>query len=358
MRLALLLTVALGAFAADRLKLEYFHDEDKSTLVLRSIAFADAQRGMAVGALESDGGSKGAGLVTADGGRTWTRIALPEAAGWLYLDAHAGWAGNGSKAWKTTDFGKTWKRVRALDRMLDVVFVNQLRGWAAGPQKTVLETSDGGEHWTRLPAADETKTSVENTVFSWIAFSGEQYGLIAGSARAPRYRSRLPDWQDPESRPREWPSATVLLQTVDAGKTWKPTQVSLFGQITRVRLDRNGAGLLLVEFRDDFPYPAEVYRMDFKAGGSPRVFRKEDRAVTDMSVRDGTAWLVAVEPPGTLLRTPIPGKLKLLRSKDLKNWSEVPVDYRAVAARAVGAWAGNTFWVATDTGMLLALRPE
>jgi hypothetical protein len=360
MRLALFLFLSLGAAAAERLKLEYFHDEEDSTLVLRAIAFSDAQRGMAVGSLEpSNGRAKGAGLVTSDGGRTWTPIALPGQAAWLFLDARAGWIGNGLQAWKTEDFGKTWKRVRALDRMLHVFFLDERRGWAAGPRRTVLETTDGGERWTRLAAAVETKTSEENTFFSWIEFAGDRYGVITGSARPPRRsRSMLPDWQDPENRPREWPSTTVLLQTLDSGKTWTPSQVSLFGQITRVRMTPGGYGLALVEFRDDFPYPAEVYRMDFRSGGSPRVFRKENRAVTDMAVREGGAFLVAVEPPGTLLRTPVPGKLKLLHSKDLAQWDEIPADYRAVAARAVCAWAGGTLWVATDTGMLLALRAE
>jgi hypothetical protein len=358
MRLAIFLTLAIGSFAAERLKLEYFHDEDRSTLVLRDLAFADAERGMAVGAMEfSNGEIKGAGLATTDGGKSWTPIRLPEPAFWLFLDARAAWFGDGSRTFRSTDFGKNWKRVGDLNDILHVFFLDERRGWAAGLRKTVLETSDGGENWKRMPASDQPNTRKETTRYSWIAFAGDTFGVITGSTRAPRRQPfQLPEWMDPESRPREWPAVTVVLQTLDSGKTWQASEVSLFGQISRVRLGENGAGLALVEFRGEFPYPAEVYRMDFRTGGSPRVFRKEDRAVTDVAVRGTNSWLVAVEPTGKVFRMPVPGKLKLLQSDNLVDWTEIPVDYRAVAGRAVFAWAGDTLWVATDTGMLLSLR--
>ncbi|MCL6508106.1 MAG: hypothetical protein K6T59_13900, partial [Bryobacteraceae bacterium] len=69
------------------------------------------------------------------------------------------------------------------------------------------------------------------------------------------------------------------------------------------------------------------------------------------------AYLAAVEPAGKLRRSPVPGRLHILRSDDLTTWSEMPVDYRAVARRAVLAAAGRKdIWVATDTGMILRLE--
>jgi hypothetical protein len=72
--------------------------------------------------------------------------------------------------------------------------------------------------------------------------------------------------------------------------------------------------------------------------------------------QDGSAILAAVEPPGRLRSAPIPGKVKLLTSTDLKTWTEMAVDYRAVARRLVLAGPDREhLWAATDTGMILRL---
>ncbi len=87
------------------------------------------------------------------------------------------------------------------------------------------------------------------------------------------------------------------------------------------------------------------------------IFGERDRAVTDVAlIDDGGAIVVAVEPPGNSPQVPIPGKLKILESRDLKVWQEMDVDYRAVAQTAVLAVAdAHHIWVATDTGAILGL---
>ncbi len=71
---------------------------------------------------------------------------------------------------------------------------------------------------------------------------------------------------------------------------------------------------------------------------------------------NGGAVLATVEPPGNSTQVPIPGKLKILRSADLKVWQEMDVDYRAVAQRAIiAAPDAQHMWVATDTGAILKL---
>ena len=53
---------------------------------------------------------------------------------------------------------------------------------------------------------------------------------------------------------------------------------------------------------------------------------------------------------------PIPGKLKVLTSDDLTNWTEMMVDYRAVAHAALITGPDDKHvWIATDTGMILKL---
>ena len=65
------------------------------------------------------------------------------------------------------------------------------------------------------------------------------------------------------------------------------------------------------------------------------IFAEKDRAVTDIAtLPDGGALLATIEPPGSSNQVPIPGKLKMLRSANLKVWEEMNVDYRAVAQRA------------------------
>jgi hypothetical protein len=186
--------------------------------------------------------------------------------------------------------------------------------------------------------------------------------MIAGWSRPPRGgdAGRLPEWMDPENRRREWPGKGVMLQTLDGGATWDVSETSMFGRITSISLASDGRGLVLVQFFDRFEYPSEVYRVDASSNKPERVFRRQDRVVTDvLVVPRGAAYLAAVEPPGTLFHSPVPGKLKLLTSSNSSDWKEMAVDYRAVARRAVLAAAGpKHVWVATDTGMILQLVSE
>jgi hypothetical protein len=111
---------------------------------------------------------------------------------------------------------------------------------------------------------------------------------------------------------------------------------------------------------DSFEWPAEVYRLDLRSGKSESVFKKKDRLVTDAAIfadgADGRAFLAAAEPPGRLRSAPIPGKVRMLSSANLKDWVEMPVDYRAVAQSLVLAGPdAEHLWAATDTGMILRL---
>jgi len=61
-----------------------------------------------------------------------------------------------------------------------------------------------------------------------------------------------------------------------------------------------------------------------------------------------------VQVEGQLKQLPIPGKLIVLVSEDLESWTEMRVDYRAVARRAMLSGPdARHLWVATDTGLIL-----
>jgi hypothetical protein len=166
---------------------------------------------------------------------------------------------------------------------------------------------------------------------------------------------------DPErtEKRRLLPTFTILLQTADGGRTWKHSTTSLFGRITRLRSAPGGSLLALVEFHDRFEWPGEVYLIDPATSQSQRVYREKNRAVTDLAFAGGRAFLAAIEPAGKLRDSPVPGRLVMISSQDLKRWTEMDVDYRAFGRRATLAVASaKDVWVATDTGMILRLATE
>ncbi|MCS6954256.1 MAG: hypothetical protein NZM33_15520 [Bryobacteraceae bacterium] len=360
--LAGLLLLAVAAAAAEpRWRLRYFYDEPREELAITDLQFASARHGVAVAALRRDGRWRPFVLRTTDAGENWRLIPIPDRGLSLFLlDESVGWMAAEKGLWKTRDGGATWTRVPGPRNVLRVWFASENRGWAIGLEKGVWETRDGGRRWTPLPVLDQVRSTREFTVFEWITFVSGRHGLIAGASSRPRDPdASWPEWMDPEAAEarRQRPTLSILLETRDGGETWKHSTTSMFGRITRVRLAADGRGLGLVEFHDAFPWRSEVFRLDWRTGHSERVFRREDRAVTDVALLDGgPAYLAAVEPPGKLRRSPVPGRLRILESHDLTHWNEMPIDYRAVARRAVLAAApSGGLWAATDTGMILSL---
>jgi beta-xylosidase len=67
-------------------------------------------------------------------------------------------------------------------------------------------------------------------------------------------------------------------------------------------------------------------------------------------------YLAGIAVPGEL-RTVIPGRVQVLKSQDLSKWTEMEVDYRAVARQVTfSAPNDNNLWIATDNGMILKLK--
>jgi hypothetical protein len=118
-----------------------------------------------------------------------------------------------------------------------------------------------------------------------------------------------------------------------------------------------GTALVLFAYPNFSKYPAEVYRVDLSNLHKSLVYRQPDRLVTDIApMRKGEAFLAAIEAPGRLKDIPIPGKLKISTSSDMNDWSDMEVDYRAEAQRAIFSGPDREhLWVATDTGMILKL---
>lgn len=303
--------------------------------------------------------SPGRLLVSTDTGGTWERLpATDNARSGFILDAANIWLTGTTGLWKSTDGAKTWKRQIERQGLERAYFLSPDRGFACGANKTLLETSDGGETWAPVPSAEDPPSNAAFTVYHWIDFVTPRAGIVTGASRPPRRGNTgaLPAWRDPmkHTRRREWPGASITLETRDAGLSWKHSSTSLFGRISRVRYSRDGHGLAVVEFHDAFDWPSEVFAIRLRTGASERCYREQDRAVTDAIVFSGSsAYLAAIEPPADPTESTL-GLLHVLASSNLAEWAESELPAKIMAGRAF--FSGKTedeFWLATDTGFIL-----
>jgi hypothetical protein len=356
-----MLAVSAGqAVCADKWRVQYFYDKNHSSLVINDLYFPSPSHGMAVGHIDENNDSKPVSVVTDDGGAHWTIKPLKQMPiSLFFLDDSLGWMVTPKGIWRTEEGGRSWRELPKSPKLLmGVYFLDEKRGFAVGAHKAVYQTVDGGKTWEPIEAAEEPHTNPEYTTYNNITFANASSGFINGYSNPPRREDQKPEWLDPEDTTtrREWPRVSIMLNTHDGGKTWKPSTVSMFGRITRAMFLPNGSGLGLIEFTDTFKWPSEVHRLDNATGKSEIVYNAKDRDITDVLLQPTGAYLAGVEVVGRLQHTPIPRKLKVLKSTDLTNWQEMDVDYHADGMRAMlRAASDGTLWIATDTGMILKL---
>ncbi len=348
---------------AQRWDIQYRYRKIDSTLTINDLAFPDQKRGVACGyTTDRNEKDKPVVLVTSDGGANWTEAPVKEAGiSLFFLDSSTGWMVTDKGIWTTAESGRSWSKLKnAPGSLLRVWFLDRQHGFAAGLQKRVFETTDGGDSWKPLEILKEVQSDPVYTTFGEIAFADGK-GMISGWNIPPRRGG--PDWLDPEraAQRKQVPHYGVLLETTDGGKKWIKSDASVFGEITRMSLTPQGIGIGLITFRDIFDYPSEIMRIDMRTGRSTRIFRQKDRAITDVKMFPGStvAFLAGYEPSGPVASSPIPGKVKVLTSTDMEKWTEMTVDYRAVAHSAILAGPDEKHvWMATDTGMILKLVDE
>lgn len=355
---------ALAAWAspasAQRWQMQYFYDEAKSVLAIQDIAFPSPARGVAVGRIQEGSRERGVSLVTSDGGGHWKISPLDEKPlSLFFLNDSVGWMVTEKGLWRTAEAGKDWVKLPKVPApALRVFFANEKRGWAACGNKTVLATADGGAHWVKVEEATKQPGTTAGSVYGWIAFATPEIGIITGWDIPPRLQ-RFPDWLDPERAVtrRETPRLTLTAETRDGGKTWRSTSGSAFGEVTRIRFGTPGKGLGILTHAASFQYPSEVFRILWPTGKVELTYRDRDFFVTDAwLVPDGTAYIAGIVA-FSKLRDYVPQKVKVLKSSNFKDWTPIPVDYRAVAKRVTLAGAGGDLWLATDNGMILKLGP-
>jgi len=358
--IAAFILFALPALAEEHWEIQYRYRQADSTLTINDLTFPDETHGIACG-YTTDRKEKDHPLVllTSDGGVNWTEAVVKETClSLFFLGDSTGWMVTDTGLWTTEEAGRSWvKSKTAPANLLRVWFLDHEHGFAAGRQKHVFETKDAGVTWTSLQVATDAPGDPVYTTYGDIAFSGNK-GIISGWNIPPRRGG--PDWMEPAraEADKQVPHVSILLQTKTGGETWTGSNVSLFGQITRMSLSPQNVGLGLVEFKDQFDYPSEVYRIDTVNGKNELAFRAKDRAITDIRLFPNSprGLLAGYETSGPVYRSPIPGKLHILTSDDLDTWTEMPVDYRAVARSALLTGPDDKHvWIATDTGMILKL---
>lgn len=346
--------------AEERWEIQYRYRQVDSTLTINDLSFPDDKHGIACGFVtDRKDRDRSVVLVSGDGGENWAEVPVKETClSLFFLPDSSGWMVTDSGIWTSSEAGRNWVKLKnSPTNLLRVHFLDRDRGFAAGREKHVYETKDGGNTWTPLAVAANPQGDAVYTTYGDISFAGKK-GMIVGWNIPPRRGG--PDWMEPAQalRDKQVPHLVILLQTKTSGDAWTYTESSLFGQITRVSLSALGVGLGLVEFKDQFDYPSEVYSIDLVTGKNELSFRAKDRAITDVRLfADSNRAIVAgYETTGPSYRSPIPGKLRVLTSQDRTNWTEMTVDYRAVAHSAVIAGPDSKhLWIATDTGMILKL---
>jgi photosystem II stability/assembly factor-like uncharacterized protein len=237
-------------------------------------------------------GAGGTVLRTADGGGTWTTLAVPDAATLDFRDVDAIGAttayllsigsGPASRIYKTTDAGATWTLQFTNEQpkgFLDAMaFWDDRRGLVMGDsidgRFDILRTMDGGRTWARIPAASLPPALANEGAF---AGSGTNVAVLPGghawigTGAAERCRA---------------------LHTSDYGATWTIADTPVAGS--------ESAGIFSIAFRDP--------RRGMIVGGD---YRKEADAVNNaaFTADGGRTWRpvtglggfrsVAAHVPGT-----------------------------------------------------------
>jgi photosystem II stability/assembly factor-like uncharacterized protein len=240
-------------------------------------------------------GSAGTVLRTADGGRTWRRLALPADAGAL-------------------DFRSVW----AFDSLTAVV---ASAGEAAEGQARIYRTADGGRSWTLAH-----RDTARGVFYDAVAFWDRRHGLVLSDPIEEGGRRRF-----------------VVLSTPDGGRTWARTPAAgmpdaLAGEAAFAAGNAAlaVAGTTHAWFVTGGPNGARVYAT--ATGGA-----RWDAAPAPVAPRSASAGLFAAAfsaptfglAAGGDYRAPRAGAGQFARTQDGRRWERTDLN-----ATAPGYWSG------------------
>jgi photosystem II stability/assembly factor-like uncharacterized protein len=333
--------------AAPRWKIQFLYDHADSNFAIEDLECPTARHCVAAGLIDDKKGhQQGEVVVTSDAGLHWSQYDVRERpVSLFFLNDSLGWMVTDRGLWSTVEGGRAWTKFDSRKGILQAWFLDANHGYIAGLKSLVQETTDGGKTWAKLEASGQAPGTPSLT-YDIIAFQG-MHGIVIGAA----------DDVSSDTSARKSGKITVL-ETLDGGKKWRSGSIPIDGELAQLKLSNKGFVVSLILYSDPkYPVSSAVFKTPLGSPDGRVVFAERDRAATDIALLDnGGAMLVTIEPPGNSTQVPIPGKLKILKSGNLKVWEEMEVDYRAVAQRAVIAAPDEThMWVATDTGAILTL---
>jgi photosystem II stability/assembly factor-like uncharacterized protein len=284
------------------------------------------------------GGAGGSARISADGGRTWRPLAVPEAASRTtsptFLDARHGWwlvrAGTPdqpqqARLWRTEDGGGSWQRLAGLGlpdgaALLGFRWMDPVRGVLAiiAARPALYRTEDGGETWSPsltpespLPGTRSFVVwplAVRGRLLAWLAaFPQEQFDAIGRSTT-----SSVPNFD----------VFTYTLGSTDGGRTWGPPMAGPHLQTSTIgppAVDSAGRLLLLDGRR---LWVSE----DFGATWSARVVQAPSGVTPDALVEATGGALFATAYSDRIPTTDVRFVDRLLRSTDGgAHWEPVPL---------------------------------
>jgi hypothetical protein len=332
--------------AAPRWNIQFFYDHADSNFSIEDLECPTTRHCVAAGVIaDKDGHERGAVVVTNDAGQHWSQYEVKEQpVSLFFLNDSLGWMVTERGLWSTVEGGRSWSKVESRKGILQAWFLDPRHGYITGLKGLVEETTDAGKTWMKLersgPVPDDKSVN-----YDILAFQGD-HGVIIGA----------PDSAGP-GLPSPGGKMTVI-ETIDGGKKWSSGAIPLDGELAQLRMSDKGFVVSIILYSEPkFVVGAAVFKTQLGSPNGHMIFAERDRAATDIALlSNGGAVLVAIEPPGNSTQVPIPGKLKILSSDNLKVWREMEVDYRAVAQRAIiAAPDPEHMWVATDTGAILGL---
>jgi photosystem II stability/assembly factor-like uncharacterized protein len=156
--------------------------------------------------------------LTTDGGHTWARVWRGESPwnayhradidGFAFADSDIGLAFGGATILRTTDGGRTWVRIPGPllesrdyepNPIVDIVFMDNRRGWLLKYIGSIFKTDDGGATWTKV-------------------LSGAKFAPLTGTGLPPEVcMDAAHGWLVT--------SAGTLFESNDGGSRWSPVRV-------------------------------------------------------------------------------------------------------------------------------------
>jgi hypothetical protein len=342
--------------AAPRWKIQFFYDHADSNFAIEDLECPTPEHCVAGGLIDDKKGrEQGAVVVTSDGGLHWSQYEVKERPlSLFFLNDGLGWMVTDRGLWSSVEGGRSWAKIQSRKGILQTWFLDPSHGYITGVKGLVEETTDGGKTWAKLEAAEKL-VDAQLLNFDIITFHGP-HGVIVGAPDASVLGLSLTAPDQLTEVPMK--GKVTVLETLDGGKKWTSGTIPIDGDLAQLRMSNKGSVISLILYPNPkYPVGSAVYETQLGRREGRMLFAERDRAATDIALlNDGSAVLVTVEPPGNSTHSPIPGKLKIFESGDLRVWREMDVDYRALAQRAIiAAPDAHNIWVATDTGAILKL---